>query len=256
MPETITEVDRQAGAVVTAAVSPFVIGLVARDDDGRAGRMLGTGTSVRFRNVNIVLTAEHTLRNSTLQDTFFIPPPRGGFSLAKSIAEPSEYGMRIQPRVRWLRDQILDVAALVVESDVTGIQFFHLSEDSAAPGIDRSVAVCGYPLAKAKPVLFGELFGYAAFADFQGAAIMDRSLLARLQPSQFAIDYPQSAGIPPQGYSGAMVWYDRAGCYTLEELHDHLNLGAAGIVTDHWADDAALACTKIEDIVRFLQTYI
>lgn len=82
---------------------------------------------------------------------------------------------------------------------------------------------------------------------------MGPEALGDLRSFQFAIDYSDTTGIPPLGYSGAMVWYDRAGCCTLEELHDRLDLGAARIVTDHRASDSALFCTKIDAIIQFIR---
>jgi len=75
-----------------------------------------------------------------------------------------------------------------------------------------------------------------------------------MQPFQFAIDYPSMADIVlPGGYSGAMVWYDRTNCGTVEQLQQNLILGAAGIVTDHAPAHDALVCTGASAIVRFLR---
>jgi hypothetical protein len=76
---------RQAGEVVLAAVSPYIVGLVARDDDGRPGRMIGTGTAIRFRTSSMVLIADHVLRNSVPEDSLglqgFEQPEAGSLAL-------------------------------------------------------------------------------------------------------------------------------------------------------------------------------
>lgn len=249
----MTDEDRQAGEVVLCAISPFVVGLVARDDDGREGRMIGTGTALRFRTSNMVLIADHVLRNSVPEDIFFIPPPANGFRLSTSGTDSPEYNWRFQAAFRGVRDESLDVAALVFDNEIPGCRFFDLPETASTPGKNTPVAICGYPRAKAKPFLWGDVVGFIACPDFQGATLMDPDAVGDLRSFQFAIDYPDNTGVPPSGYSGAMVWYDRAGCRTLEELRERLDIGAAGIVTDHRTAHAALACTKIESIIHFLQ---
>jgi hypothetical protein len=171
MSEMMTEEDRQAGAVVLAAVSPFVVGLVARDDDGRPGRMLGTGTAIRFGTSNMVLIADHVLRNSVPEDIFFIPGPPKGFRLSMSAADSPEYRWRFQAPFRGARDKGLDVAALVFETEIPVCQFFELSETALTPAKNTSVAICGYPRAKAKPFLQGELLGFLACPDFWRATV-------------------------------------------------------------------------------------
>ena len=54
-----------------------------------------------------------------------------------------------------------------------------------------------------------------------------------MKPFQFAIDYPKMAGVVgPGGYSGAMVWYDKANCGTVDQLQqDLLSVRAASSPT-------------------------
>lgn len=115
------------------------------------------------------------------------------------------------------------------------------------------MAICGYPKAKSKAVQIGNIVTDLALPDFQGASVVDGGSFG-VQPFQFAIDYPKMAGIVlPGGYSGAMVWYDKANCGTVEDLQQNLVLGAAGIVTDHTPGHDALLCTGADAIVRFLR---
>jgi hypothetical protein len=44
----VTTEERLAGEIVLAGISPFIVGIVAKDDLGLPGRMLGTGTVVEL----------------------------------------------------------------------------------------------------------------------------------------------------------------------------------------------------------------
>jgi hypothetical protein len=108
--------------------------------------------------------------------------------------------------------------------------------------------------AKSKAVQIGNVVTDLALPDFQGASLMDADSVPGMKPFQFAIDYPKTAGIVvPGGYSGAMVWYDKANCGTIDQLEQDLLLGAGGVVTDHDPAHDALLCTDANAIVRFLR---
>jgi hypothetical protein len=247
----MTESELQAGRIVLTAVSPFVVGIIAKDDLGRPGRMPATGTAVQFKGLKLILTACHVLRNSISGDLFFLPPPQGGFQVSQSL-DGTTYTRREAWNIRAVAgDREKDIAAIVIEGSSQGA-WFDVEGRFISRGPGTSVAICGYPEAKAKPIMIGELFAYLALPDFQGATILDPAPIAKLKPFQFAIDYPNSTGILPSGYSGSMVWYDQAGCQTVEQLQQRLALGSAGIVTDHAPSHQALFCTRSEDIVQFL----
>jgi hypothetical protein len=117
----------------------------------------------------------------------------------------------------------------------------------------RPVAICGYPKATGKAVQMGSIVTDLALADFQAATVVDASGFG-LQPFQFAIDYPILPGLVlPGGYSGSMVWYDKAGCTTVGELRQGPQLRIGGIVTDHDPAHDALLCSDENAIIRFLR---
>lgn len=117
-----------AGEVVLAAVSPYIIGQVARDDDRRAGRMIGRGTAIQFRTSSMVLIADHVLRNSVPEDISSYRPRSKGFgSQSRARSLPNTNGASRQP-FQGVRDENLDVAALVFEGEIPSCRFFELPE--------------------------------------------------------------------------------------------------------------------------------
>jgi hypothetical protein len=247
---TVEEV--QAGQIVLKEIAPFVVGVFTKRHPEDMDWTFATGTAIKFKGVKLVLTAAHVLSDPPF-DLVFLPAPSGGFTVSKSL-EGSIY-----PRSqRWDVSQVVgdrhtDVAAIIFRTPPQ-IAFFDIGNElpsSLAAG--RPVAICGYPKAKSKAVQIGSLITDLALLDFQGASIIDAGSFSWARPFQFAIDYPQAAGIaPPGGYSGAMVWYDKADCRTLDQLQRGLALGAAGIVTDHAPAHEALLCTTADAIIRFL----
>jgi hypothetical protein len=184
----------------------------------------------------------------------FLPTPREGFTISKSL-EGGLYPLS----QRWDTSQVVgdrqvDLAAILFQTPPQ-ITFYEIGDELTLPLVPgRPVAIFGYPKAKSKTVQIGSVVTDLALADFQGASVIDGSSVPGMQSFQFAIDYPNMAGIVlPGGYSGAMVWCDEANCGTVDQLQQNLILGAAGIVTDHNLEHDALLCTGASAIVGFLR---
>ena len=239
------------------AVAPFVVGVFTKRNLQQQDWMFATGTAVEFNGRKLVLTAAHVLSEhpgDQPADLVFLPMPQGGYKISKSLQAGS-----YQQSQRWNTSQVVgdpqvDLAAILFEKPPE-ISFFSIPDETTpllAPG--RPVAICGYPKAKSKTLQVGSVVTDLALADFQGASVMDRNSVPGLQPFQFPIDYPKMAGVVlPGGFSGAMVWYDRANCRTVEQLQENLILGAGGVVTDHYPAYHALVSSDANAIVRFLR---
>jgi len=252
----MTAEELQAGAIVLRAVAPFVVGVFTKRSVAQRDWTFATGTPIAFRGEQLLLTAAHVVSerpDDQPTDMVFLPPPPGGFNIS-----PSLDGGLYPRSQRWETSQVIgdrqtDVAAILFQNPPP-MEFFQVPDELAPPlPTGRAVAICGYPKAKAKAAQISDIVTDLALADFQGASVVDSSSLG-LQPFQFAIDYPTTPGLMlPGGYSGAMVWYDRAGCKTLDELRQGLELGTAGIVTDHDPAHEVLLCTDVNAVVRFLR---
>jgi hypothetical protein len=180
--------------------------------------------------------------------------PQGGFKIPNSL-EAGGYPRSQRWDTSWVvGDREVDLGVILFERPPE-ISFFPIPDETTpllAPG--RPVAIFGYPKAKSKTAQIGRVVTDLALADFQGASVMDCDSVPGLHPFQFPIDYPKMAGVVlPGGYSGAMVWYDRANCSTVDQLQESLVLGAGGVVTDHDPAHDALLCSDANAIVRFLR---
>jgi len=252
----MTAEEMEAGEIVLAAVAPFMVGVFTKRSAAQQYWTFATGTPIAFRGEKPLLTAAHVVSErpgDQPTDMVFLPPPRGGFILSSSLAD-GKY-----PRSqRWETSQLIgdhqtDVAAICFQNPPP-ITFFHMPDEAAVPlRPGRPVAICGYPKATGKAVQMGSIVTDLALADFQAATVVDASGFG-LQPFQFAIDYPILPGLVlPGGYSGSMVWYDKAGCTTVGELRQGPQLRIGGIVTDHDPAHDALLCSDENAIIRFLR---
>lgn len=253
----VTAEEVRAGEIVLAAVAPFVVGVFTKRSPQQQDWMFATGTAVEFAGTKLVLTAAHVLSEhpgDQPTEMVFLPMPQGGFKISKSLDCGSYPRSQRLETSRVVGDRQVDLGAILFERP-PDISFFPIPDEVTpllAPG--RPVAICGYPKAKSKTAQIGSVVTDLALADFQGAIVMDRSIIPGLQPFQFPIDYPKMAGVAlPGGYSGALVWYDTANCRTVEQLQGSLIVGAGGVVTDHDPAHDALLCSDANAIVRFLR---
>jgi hypothetical protein len=253
----VTPEEVRAGEIVLDAVAPFVVGVFTKRSPQQQDWTFATGTAVEFNGRKLVLTAAHVLSEHAgdqPSDLVFLPMPTGGYKISNSLQGGSYPRSQRWDTAQVVGDRQLDLAAILFEKSPE-ISFFSMPDETTpllAPG--RPVAICGYPKAKSKTVQVGSVVTDLALTDFQGASVMDRNLVPGLQPFQLPIDYPTMAGVVlPGGYSGAMVWYDKANCRTVEQLQESLILGAGGVVTDYYPAHDALVISDANAIVRFLR---
>jgi hypothetical protein len=245
----------QAGQIVLTAISPFVVGLFRRFDAARHNWEYATGTPIEFDGLKFILTAAHVVP-CLPTDLVFIPPPSAGFRISGSLATG-----QFSKSQRWdiascIGNKALDLAAITF-NNAPSLRFFPLSDVAATPPVGNQVVICGYPFAKSEAVQIEDIVTDLALADFQSATVVDPASVSNPRPHEFAIDYPSTPGIPdPRGYSGSMVWYDRANCLTLEELCERVCVAPAGVVTDYVGPDHILKCTRIEMVVEFLKRQV
>jgi hypothetical protein len=253
-----------AGQIVLTAISPYVVGVFPKRNAGHDIWTYATGTPIDFGGARFLLTAAHVLAdldanvNGPPDDIVFLPPPPGGFL----ISELTD-GARYAKSQRWdlarcIGNKDLDLAAILFNTPPQ-VEFFALLPDAVAPRPATQVAICGYPFAKSKAVavLAEDRFRDLALLDFQCATVLEPASASGLRWCQFAVDYPSIPGIVnPRGYSGSMVWYDRAGCGTLEELGERLSMAAAGVVTDYIGPKQSLRCTKIDLVIEFIKRQV
>lgn len=246
-----SEDGNQAAQTILTAISPYVVGLFAKRDTTQLSWEYATGVPIEFDGLKFILTAAHVLSCHPV-DFVFVPPPPGGFRISDSTN-----GLRYATSARWdtihcVGNEASDLAAILFRTPPQ-IPFFRLSRNATTPPAGIEVVICGYPFAKKKDVESGNVVRDLALPDFQCARLLNPDSLRDLKPHQFAIDYPLMSGIVrPVGFSGSMVWYDGAGCRTLEELREGLSVAPAGIITEHWVAEQALFCTKIETVVGFV----
>lgn len=187
--------------------------------------------------------------NGPPDDIVFLPPPPGGFLISELTG-----GARYAKSQRWdlaqcIGNKGLDLAAILFNTPPQ-VEFFALLPDAVVPPPATQVVICGYPFAKSKAVLAEDRVKDLAPLDFQCATVLEPASASGLRWCQLAVDYPSIPGIVnPCGYSGSMVWYDRAGCGTLEELGERLSMAAAGVVTDYIGPKWSLRCTKIDLVI-------
>lgn len=243
--------EQRAAQIVLTAVSPYVVGIFTKRDSSESFWSNGSGSLVEFKGHKFVLTAAHVVPQLP-SDIQFALPPEGGFKIAASLAGDT---FRKSTRLnlgRCVGDHSLDVAALIFD-EAPDLPFFDLSEKLVAPPIGNQVVLCGYPSSKERMVFDGDVRTCAG-PDFQCAEVIPFLPPGKLLAHQFAVDYPSMPGITrPPGYSGSMVWFDTAGYRTFEELENSLELGAAGIITDHTPPQQALLATRIEDVIAFIK---
>jgi Trypsin-like peptidase domain len=252
----MTAEEVRAGEIVLAAVAPFVIGVFTKRGPQQQDWTFATGTAIEFNGRKVILTAAHVVSENAGEqpsDLVFLPMAPGGFTIGNSLDEGN-----YRRSQRWDTSQIVgerqtDLAAILFTTPPP-IAFFPIRDELTPPLAPRQpVAICGYPKAKSKTVRIETVVTDLALADFQGASVIDRSSVPAIQPFQFAIDYPKMTGVvQPGGYSGSMVWYDKANSGTLAQLQQQLMLAAGGVVTDHDPAHNALLCTDANAIVRFL----
>jgi hypothetical protein len=53
-----------------------------------------------------------------------------------------------------------------------------------------------------------------------------------------------------------MVWYEVAGCSTIQDLETKLSIGAAGIITHHRRSEKALLGTRIDRVIGFIKDQV
>lgn len=246
----------QAGEIMLAAVAPFVVGIFTKRVLAQPDWTFATGTPIEFRGRKLLVTAAHVVSEhpgDQPADMVFLPPPPEGFTISTALA-----GGRYPQSERWdtteiVGDRQTDLAAIHFR-EPPPIAFFPIPDTLTLPIMPGTpVAICGYPKAKARVVQIGAIVTDLALPDFQGATVVDSSTRG-LQPFQFAIDYPKAPGVVlPGGYSGAMVWYDKAGARTVEQLQRELILGVAGVVTDHDPAHEVLWCSDANAILKLLR---
>jgi len=250
----MTAEEIRAGEIVLGAVAPFVVGVFVKHSPAQMDWTFATGTAIEFKGRSLLLTAAHVLSENPGDqpaDLVFLPMPPGGFKISKSL------DVGIYPRSqRWGTAQVIgerqtDLAAILF-STPPEIAFFAIEDElTMLPAPGRPAIVCGYPKAKSKTVQVGGTVTDLALADFQGASVVE---VPGMQPFQFAIDYPKMKGIVlPGGYSGAMVWSDKAHGGAIDQPQQNLMLGVAGVVTDYDPEHDALKCSDANAIVRFLR---
>jgi hypothetical protein len=254
--DAMTPDEAQAGQIMLTAISPFVVGLFLKFDAADPNWTYATGTPIELDGQKFILTAAHVVPHRP-SELVFVPAPSSGFRISASLATCQCAKSQRWDVARCVGDKALDLAAILF-STPPGLQFFPLSSDVAAtPAVGSQVVICGYPIAKSKAVQIEGIVSDLALPDFQCATVVDPASLSGIQPHQFAIDYPSMPGIVrPGGYSGSMVWYDRANCRTLEELRAGVCVAPAGVVTDHVVPDQAILCVRIEMVIDFLKRQV
>ncbi len=227
----------RAGEIVITAVAPFVVGVFTKRGTQQQDWTFGTATAIEFNGRKVVLTAAHVVSERTGEqptDLVFLPMPPGGFRVGSSLDEGNYHRSQRWEPSQNVGERQTDLAAILFTTPPP-IAFFPIPNELTPLLAPRKpVAICGYPKAKSKAVRIETVVTDLAFPDFQGASVIDRSAFPAMQPFQFAIDCPTMTGVvQPGGYSGSMVWYDKANSGTFAELQRQLLLGAGGVVTDH-----------------------
>jgi hypothetical protein len=245
----------RAGEIVLAAVAPFVVGVFTKRGTQQPDWTFATGTAIAFNGRKVILTAAHVVSENAGEqptDLVFLPMPPEGFKISNSLDQGNYHRSQRWETSHIVGERQTDLAAILFTTPPP-IAFFPIPNELTPPLAPRQpVALCGYPKAKSKTVQIGTVVTDLALPDFQGASVIDPNAIPALQPFQFAVDYPTMTGVVrPGGYSGSMVWYDKANSGTLAELQQLL-LGAGGVVTDHDPAHNALLCTDANAILRFL----
>jgi len=247
-----TSAEARAGQILLTAISPFVVGIFTKRDASQVGWTYGTGSLMQFDGRKFILTAAHVVPSAPF-DIQFLLPPGDGFRISSSRSAERFHRSQRYDLKRCIGDHSLDLAAILFTTPPE-LAFFDLSNDAeTTPEPGCQVVICGFPIAKERMVLLDGDVRSCAGPDFQCASLLPLAPLHDVKAHQFAIDYPAMPGIVrPGGYSGSMVWYDRAGCRTIYDLEKELTLGAAGIITEHAVSDQVLLGTRIDRVVDFI----
>jgi hypothetical protein len=124
------------------------------------GRGVGTGILIAYGDKKIVLTAEHNLRDASIDDICFFLKPSGTMqeaSMKDVMPQRFNTGSRLRFKGAAASDPKNDIAALVLEDGetLTGAAAFYVL-DNRLEGLelteDASVIVLGYPAANSREI--------------------------------------------------------------------------------------------------------
>jgi hypothetical protein len=242
----------QANAVEEAFISRS-LAVIAHD-----GRAPGSGTSLRWHDRTMFLTADHVIRGSAGEEISFLFRPDGPIETRSrqqrnvAVGEPR----RLQPRRsipikrihRWETDDLAAIEVDPAEAARYNVIFHTLApQASSRLGPEQPIAFLGYPRALADTVSPGEL---ALFPSIEylieaqpttnlGNFDAELHLLFRYQPPD---------QLEPHGYSGAGVWANGPQTSSVWSPNPQF----CGVIQAHYAKSGLIRALRVERVIQLL----
>jgi Trypsin-like peptidase domain len=256
----ITDLATQA---LEEAVRKSTVGIVSGSGKHQfAG--LGTGTLVVWKGRHLLLTADHVIGRTNLDDLrFFLPSDTQPIRVERENLSALSKGPSVtrQPFVGLpfrdvTRNEDLDLASMVVEPDLGGNKsaiFFQLTPGGATPVEGRDILSTGYPHDITQSVAPGEV---AAVGHTEWTKVLGhREGLKNFDPDKHFLgsyltetDYP---GANPTGLSGAAVWsWKEKGKPGLW----YPDLELSGVMSAYYGPSRLLKMVRREVVEQFLST--
>ena len=257
--------DKQKAALLALQerLSWHTVGIIA-NYEGREGRGIGTGVGITYKGRKLILTAEHVVGETHLENLYFIFRPNATLQYAEYGEIKNLSGVRtsqLEDRVQIKTEQLVisedyDLAAICVPSETDDkfpIQFFELDLQSATPTLGTPVLMKGYPsdttrqLAASNDfVVFPSMEMTDVIQPPEGLTDFDNGV-SYLMPCSIAVD-----GRSPKGFSGGGVWY-QGDVIPLDKVWKPV-LKLGGIVYKYYAERQLLKAYRMEIVRDFLDS--
>jgi hypothetical protein len=271
--------DLTASSAFEEAVRSRTVGIVnlvleraaradSENDTNKFFESVGTGSALRWRDLELLLTAKHVVEGADATDLRFFPRVQGHIEFATTTKPQGPNLPSVSAREEIQVSQIIrcereDLAAIIFRPGATAnylIDFHELREEVFVPGPGVQVMMIGHPTDSAfemgkfqvgpglQQVIRG-IYPMLVTSAVQETPSAWQTLKGFEPERHFLIDFaPGEDGREPLGFSGAGVWFYRQGPSSLWFANPRF----AGLCTHYYRRRRALKMVRSAEVLKFL----
>jgi hypothetical protein len=258
----VDDITNAAADAIEDAVRKSTVGIVVGSGAQR-WLGIGTGTFIRWHGEHFILTANHVIDGTLVEDfRFFLPHDAPPLMVEREVllALPGvpTSALRSFSEIQLgaiTPDPALDLAAIAVSGSIgttSPARFFDVAEDGCGPQIGQTSVVLGFPhdlsrlTGDDKRVVFTQVDWWPVEPDWGDLPGFDPTIhfLTRYSPPT---SYP---GANPRGLSGAARWARRSATPGVWLP----NLDIIGVTVTYYPGEGLLKMVRREAVVGFLRT--
>jgi len=257
----VNEVQLNAAADgIEETVASAMVGIVCGSGDQK-WRGIGTGTLIRWKEQHLILTAEHVIAGTLVEDLRFFfrqdaPLIRRERSALLELPGMPAAALRPFREIelgRSVSDAKLDLAALPVDGGMESkypVRFFTLEPGGTTPGVDHTTIVMGFPHDISRVTKKNERVVFT-YVEWTQVAPSRTGLEDFEDSNHFLASYRLTESYPdadPHGLSGSAMWFRRGDT----PLVWHPNIDIAGVTIAWYRRPSLLKMVRREPIECFL----